>query len=61
MERECGSCDGTGYVEAGCWPCETCGASGWVTIPPKFCMAEPDKQSVDKDDVDCGYPNCYCG
>lgn len=55
LDTECGRCDGTGSIEAGMWPCEECGGTGIVCIPPKFCMVRDDE------DEHCDYPNCYCG
>ncbi len=56
MDAECARCDGTGWIEAGCWPCEECKGQGWLVTPPRFCMVNPDDEADQ-----CDYPNCYCG
>ena len=57
LDTECARCDGTGWIEAGQWPCPECDGKGIVFIPPRFCMAKDDEQFGEPD---CDYPNCYC-
>jgi len=52
MDRECGHCDGGGWIEAGCWPCSECNGTGFVD-PEPFCCATDD-------DPECTYPGCHC-
>ena len=55
LDAECRRCDGTGLIEAGCWPCPECSGKGSFVLPPPFCMVKDDEY----EDA-CDYPNCYC-
>lgn len=57
MDIECSRCDGTGLIEAGCWPCPECRGEGMFFGRPRFCMASNDEYDPDNR---CDYPNCYC-